>query len=79
MLNTATSSAITANPVSALRRKPRNPLLISLMFSLARSVPVMACTPVGSRGCSSPISRCADTPGAALIRISVTLLGSSVT
>src|SRR5882757_2284088 len=75
MLNTATSRATTANPVSPLRRKPRKPLSMLSMFSLARSCPVIACTPAGRRGCSAAMTVPRSTPGAVLIRICDTFAG----
>src|SRR5439155_1035300 len=69
MLNAATSSAIAANAVSPVDRKPRKPLLMSSRFSVASCVPVMACTPAGSTGRSRAASSVAGTPGLARTRI----------
>ena len=69
MLNAATSSAIAANAVSPVDRKPRKPELMSFRFSVASCAPVMACTPAGSTGRSRAASSVSGTPGLALTRI----------
>ena len=56
MLNAATSSAIAANAVSPVDRKPRKPELMLSRFSVASCPPVMACTPAGSTGRSRAAS-----------------------
>ena len=69
MLNAATSKAMTANAVRAVRTNPRKLLLIALMFSCASWAPVIAWTPGGRTARSRVMSWPADTPGAGLIKM----------
>src|SRR5258705_7951745 len=71
MLNVPTTRATPAKIRRKIRRTPRNPALMSSMFSWVRRAPVMAWVPGGIAACTRPASVACDTPGRAVATIRV--------